>query len=323
MVRTASLAVGLVGAVLAANIALAQEVVSARSGLIHYSEGKAFVTGEQVRLVAGKFPEVREGKILHTEDGRVEVLLNTGTFLRMAENSTMKMISNKLSDTHVEMQRGTALVEVLETAKDNQVTIHVGGAAIQPSKFGLYYIDAEARELKVYDGQAAVSLNSSRFKAGRGHSVRLAPALQAGKFDRKKTDALYAFTQRRSAVIAQANMSASFSAAQGGSRTSRNSVWAWYPSLGMFTFLPGNGRIHSPFGYYYYSPVYMYLTVINPPRIAMPDYGGAGADTAWAGRASSASPSAPAAVAASTGDIGRSAPAPSAPPPSAGGGRSR
>lgn len=320
MVRTVAFALVFV----AAQIGWAQDAISARSGLIHYSEGKAMVTGEQVNLTAGKFPEVREGKTLRTEDGRVEVLLNTGTFLRMAENSTMKMISSRLSDTHIEMARGTALVEVLETAKDNKVTVHVGDATIQPLKYGLYYIDAEAREVRVFDGQALVSLNSTSLKAGRGHSVRLGPTLQAAKFDRKKTDALYAWTQRRSAVIAQANMNASFSAAQGGTRTRRNSMWAWYPSLGMFTYLPGYGRIHSPFGYYYYSPVYMYVTVINPPRMYTPDYGGSGADsTAWAGRGSSASPSAPAAVAASTGSVGHSAPAAPAPAPSAGGGRDR
>src|SRR5690242_11182530 len=72
--------------------ARAQSVISARSGLIHYVEGRVLLDGKPVEVKITNFPEVKESMELRSEDGRAEVLLNPGVFLRLAENSAVRMV---------------------------------------------------------------------------------------------------------------------------------------------------------------------------------------------------------------------------------------
>src|SRR5258705_1387202 len=88
-------------------VAFAQTVISAHSGLIHYAEGRVLLDGKPVEVKITNFPEVKENMELRTEDGRAEVLLNPGVFLRLAENSAVRMVANKLSDTKVEFLSGS------------------------------------------------------------------------------------------------------------------------------------------------------------------------------------------------------------------------
>ena len=76
--------------------ALAQSVISARSGLIHYVEGQVYLGDQPVETKFGSFPEVKENGQLRTEDGRAEVLLTPGVFLRLGENSSFRMVTNRL-----------------------------------------------------------------------------------------------------------------------------------------------------------------------------------------------------------------------------------
>ena len=307
-----------------AQVGWAQQAISARSGLIHFIEGEGTISGQDVKLKEGQFPEVRPGQRLATEVGRVEVLLNPGIFLRLDNDSSFRMISDKLTDSHIELEKGRAMVEVVELIVGNHVTIHVGNTAIEPLKEGVYEIDAEAGTAKVFDGQLQVSQQASALKLGRGRAANFTPILLASKFNRKDTGELYAWSSMRSGKVAEANYNIASSLGQVKSRPSRSpGMWAWYPGMGMFTYIPRNGRLRNPFGWYYYNPYFLWA-VYNQPYFGPPSNTGYQAENgAWAGRPASVSPSAPAAVAAQTGDISRSAP--SAPPaaPAGGGPRDR
>src|SRR6266536_4682363 len=87
---------------LSVSAGLAQSVISAHSGLVHYVEGQVLLDGKAVDVKYSQFPEVRVDQVLKTEEGRAEVLLTPGVFLRLAENSSFRMISNKLIDTQIE-----------------------------------------------------------------------------------------------------------------------------------------------------------------------------------------------------------------------------
>src|SRR5580704_9819856 len=103
--------------------ALAQSVISARSGLIHYVEGQVYLGDQPVETKFGVFPEVKENQELKTEEGRAEVLLTPGVFLRLGENSSFRMITNRLIDTRVEFLSGSAIVEAEDIRKDNSITV--------------------------------------------------------------------------------------------------------------------------------------------------------------------------------------------------------
>ena len=249
--------------------AWAQSVISAHSGVIHYVEGQVSVDDKAVQPKFGQFPDVATGQTLATEDGRAEVLLTPGVFLRVAENSSFRMVSNQLSDTHVRILTGSALIEVAELLQDNAITLETGGANVVLTKKGLYRVDTGRGEidpstLRVYDGEARVSAASADadakpavVKRGRQVDLNLVAAgpLEAKNFDAKETDAFYRWGSRRSAYIADANLvsakSAQTTMAYAGSG---RSGWAWNPWFGMFTYLPTNGIYFSPFGSAYYSP---------------------------------------------------------------------
>ena len=97
--------------VLLGSAAFGQQVISARSGLIHYVEGRVLLDGKPVEVKITAFPEIKENMEFRTEDGRAEVLLNPGVFLRLGENSAIRMVSNKLSDSRVEFLSGSAVIE--------------------------------------------------------------------------------------------------------------------------------------------------------------------------------------------------------------------
>jgi hypothetical protein len=242
-----------------------QSVISAHSGVIHYTEGQVSLDGKAYTLPKfGEFGDVKVGQTLATEDGNAEVLLTPGVFLRLDENSSFKMIANKLDNTRVEAVQGSLMIEVGELLPDNAITIVAKGADIALLKKGLYRVDAMSGVLRVYDGEARVTSGSQEpVVARKGRRVLLGDKLEASNFDTKETDAFYRWSERRDEYVAQANISAAKNSrdnnggfiSNGYAAAAGYGSWAWNPWFGMFTYVPFNGMFMSPFGFGYYSPL--------------------------------------------------------------------
>lgn len=242
-------------ATLLAVSAAAQSVISAHSGVIQYTMGRVTVDNQLVQSRFGQFADVKENQVLRTEDGRAEVLLTPGVFLRVGENSSFRMVSNRLSDTRVEVVSGSALVEVGELLKDNSITLLYGNYTVSLLKHGLYRIDSEPAALRVYDGEARVSSGDQTLTVGHGKKVDFGGVLMATKFDTKTGDGLYRWASERAEYVAMANVSAAKSLRDNGSSWGGlGGGWMWNPWFGMFTFVPYAGTYYSPFGYSFYSP---------------------------------------------------------------------
>jgi hypothetical protein len=237
--------------------ALAQSaVISARSGLIHYVEGQVYVGDQLVETKFGVFPEVKENQQLKTEEGRAEVLLTPGVFLRLGENSSLRMIANRLIDTRLEFLSGTAIVEAEDIGKDNSVTLAYRDATIHPLKKGLYRFDSGPSELRVYDGVAEVTAGDRTVEVREGHLIAL-DTLAVHKFDKTATDALNRWSERRAEYVSMANVGAARSLQSslfsGGSMFSNG--WYWNPFFGMYSYVPGlGGMSYSPYGCPMFSP---------------------------------------------------------------------
>lgn len=251
---------GLALAVVGAGCAWGQSVISAHAGMIHYVEGKVLLEGQAVDPKFGDFPEVKNNQVLETAEGRAEVLLTPGVFLRLAENSSFKMLSNKLSDTAFEVLSGSVMVEADEILKDNAITIRYKDSTIALVKQGLFRVDADTEKLRVYDGQADVTYGIKTIQAHKGKQVDLTETLLTSTFDTKDTDAFYRWVERRSEYIAAANVSSARAAGtapmnasvpcQGQSSTSAN------PSSLATTGTPSSycNPYGDPYGYGAYSP---------------------------------------------------------------------
>ncbi len=258
-----------------------QTVVSAQAGLINYVEGQVTLDGAEVARKAGLYPQVKENTVLSTAEGRVELLLNPGTFLRMGENGSLRMISTRLIDTRLEVQNGAVLVECVEVPKDTNITLVYKGATVSLRKQGLYRLDAGPAVFSVLEGEAVISGEGQQITLKGGRRTSLAGVYVAEKFNAKDGDALYRWSRRRSEYLAMANISIARSFMNLGRYNYSSGLygvtgWYWNPWMGMYTYLPRTGSYLSPFGWYYYSPRTVYM-VYNP----QPSYGGSDWRSGW------------------------------------------
>lgn len=281
-ILTSSLVFGTV----AAGCLFGQSVLSVNSGLVHYAEGKVYAADKIVEPKFGHFPQLNNNDELRTEEGRAEVLLSPGSFLRVAENSSIRMISNRITDTKIELLSGEALIEKVDEAKDkaaamvkgNSLTLIYKGATISLVKSGVYVFNAEPGRVRVYDGEAVISSGGTQLTLKKGKETLLEGALMASKFDSKLGDELVRWSSRRSGYVAMANVSAARSlrdSSQGFSGSGfgfgmLNGGWAYNPWYGMYTYVPWNGFAYSPFGYSYWSPFNVYRFYAYAPSY----YGG-------------------------------------------------
>ena len=240
----------------------AQTVISAKSGVVHYVEGRAFLNDQLIDTKFGEFPSVKENEKLRTEDGRVEVLLTPGVFLRLGENSSIRMITNRLIDTRVDFVSGEAVVEADDLPSDNGVTIVYKDYAVQLQKKGVYRFDAQNSQVRVYDGEALVTRNGETKEVKEGHALTMDGGLQEVSFNKKDVDDLYLWGAHRSEYISMANVASAKMVADSGSYWGASS-WFFNPYYGMYTFLPGfgyglNSVYYNPFGCAFWSPYNVY-----------------------------------------------------------------
>lgn len=256
-------------------VASAQSVISAKSGLIHYVEGRVYLGDELVESKFGNFPDIKENGQVRTEDGRAEVLLTPGVFLRLGENSAIRMVTNRLIDTRLEFLSGSILVEADDLPKDNGVTIVYKDYSIKLQQKGVYRFDSEPAVLRVYDGGVIADLSGKAEEIKQGRMLPMDGELKTAKFDKdKETDALYRWSRRRSEYLAMANVSAAKSVRDSGTFW-QSSSWYFNPYFNMYSFVPGRGAYYNPFGFALWSPftVYDYL---YSPGYYYTGYGGGG-----------------------------------------------
>jgi hypothetical protein len=249
---------------LVAGSAFGQYVISAKSGLVHYTEGEVFL-GEAINPKPGEYPEIKEGQHLTTSAGRAEVLLTPGVFLRLSENSDVAMLSNRLTDTRVEIVSGSVILEVGEITKENLINVVVGGSVVEVRKPGMFRFDAgKSPMVRVYDGELSVIEASGPVKVKEGKQMLLASVPTVEKFPKDESDSFLRWAGRRSGYMAMANMSAAYQMRDNGMQWSTGG-WYFSPLFGMFTYVPMNGRYNNYWNYAYYSP-----RTVMPPQMQAP-----------------------------------------------------
>jgi hypothetical protein len=121
----------------------------------------------------------------------------------------------------------------------------------------LYRLDTAPAELRVYEGEAVVQSASGETRLKPGKKASLDGVLTAQRFDRKlDVDDFYQWGSQRSSNLAYATISTSQSVLNNGT-TWRTGGWMWSSLLDEYTYLPGAGLLYSPFGWGFWSPLYM------------------------------------------------------------------
>jgi hypothetical protein len=188
------------------------------------------------------------------------------------------MVSPELTLTQVQLNKGSAIIEVDQLVKENNIQVLDGGATIKLQKTGLYSFTAGNEAVaQVLDGKADVSTNGQRsLEVGRNHEVALnSEPLKREKLNSDTKDTpLYAWSKVRDEYEAAASYASARTFAPGGSFGMGWGAypsgygfapgWAWNPFWGTYAWLPGDGAFFSPFGFGYFAPAYIaYAPVVT------------------------------------------------------------
>lgn len=242
--------------------AFGQDAVSAKSGMVNYFEGKVLLDGKTLEFDRARFPQIPAGGTLEaTGEGRAEVMLSPGVLMWVGEGAKVELVSDNLLNAKVRVLAGSVVISGTEFTDDMSLTVLVNDDAVTIRKKGIYRFDAAPASLYVYEGEATVARAAGDTKVKKGKTLALSqPQAETAKFDRDETSTLLAWAESRDSQIQTASLSSARRMAIGGypslgySSLGGTGYWLYNPYFGMYSFVPMNRMMMSPFGYYYLNP---------------------------------------------------------------------
>ena len=249
-------------------------VISAKAGGINAITGGASVSarGERNWQQLMITDDLNSGDRVRTDsDGRVEILLNPGAYLRLGGNSEVELTDNSLASLELRLLRGTAIVEAAGT---DSVELNIGIstphtrlAIVRQGLYRLNVIPDDATELIVRKGSVILSDTHTKVKGGN-KVIFNATNFSVAKLtnEDKKKDQVEDWSKDRAKTLAQANRRITNSIVNTAFASYRDpwfpydsralGVWFFNPRLGCFTFLPFQLGFGSPYGSSYLNALY-------------------------------------------------------------------
>jgi hypothetical protein len=242
-------------------------VISAKAGGINSMSGRperrAYPGADWTLLSVTD--DLKAGDQVRTgADGRVEMLLNPGSFLRVGENSEFQLVDNSLENLEVRLHRGTAIIEATGADETelaiNITTPHARMVIVKRGLYRVNVIPGDVTELFVRKGR--VMLADTHTKVKEGNRVTFSgTSFSVAKMEKsdKSGDMLEAWSKDRAHTVALANnrvqhrdMDVVLAGLQDywwASLSPRNSgVWMYNSYFGCFTFMPFGYGWGSPYG---------------------------------------------------------------------------
>jgi hypothetical protein len=252
-------------------------VISAKAGGINAVTGHADVIArggggwEQLMIT----DDLRSGDRVRTAlDGRVEILLNPGSYLRLGGNSEFELLDNSLANLEIRLWRGTAIVEA--TGADGVElnigisTPHTRVAIVRQGLYRLHVVPEDATELIVRKGRVILSDSQTKIKGGNKivFSATNTTVAKLTKDEKKQKDEVEVWSKERAETLAKANrritdrmLSSAFASYRDPWDPWRPygrafGFWFFNPSAGCYTFLPFFYGFGSPYGSSYTTSIY-------------------------------------------------------------------
>jgi uncharacterized membrane protein YgcG len=271
-------------------------VISAKAGGINAITGQASVhsRGETDWQQLSITDDLDAGDRVRTaNDGRVEILLNPGSYLRLGGDSEVELSNNTLENLEVRLLRGTAIVEA--TGADdldlniNISTPHTKLAIVRHGLYRLNVVPGDATELIVRKGRVILSDSHTKVKGGNKviFNATNVSVAKLTKEEKKVEEDVDLWSKDRAKMLAKANSRindrmlnsafASFSDWDPFSR--RNGFWFYNTNSRCYTFLPFYYGWGSPYGSsysttVYYPPAYYPRPGYTPPAGSTGNNGG-------------------------------------------------
>jgi len=204
--------------------------------------------------------------------GQVEVLLNPGSYIRMADNSEFELTDTALDSLRLKLARGSVVIEATGYEKSEvEIAVATPQTLAKIVRSGIYRIDvlpSNVTEIAVRKGRALVGAEELLVKGGK--LARIGGAIELAKLEKPK-DALDVWSKERAHDLAEANVQLarrsnreSLSSAFAGMSYDNSifrqgsGLWVFSRLSGCYTFLPFYPGWNSPYGSGYYSNMGFY-----------------------------------------------------------------
>jgi len=235
-----------------------QSVISTHSGVIYYFEGSVFLGDQQLESHLGKFPSVPEGAELRTAQGYAEVLLTPGVFLRMGEKSSIRMLSNDLAHTRVELLAGSVIVDSAEADSGKAVTLAFKNWQARATQAGIYRLDSDPPHLWALNGGVDVFAGTEPqpIRVKQGMDLPFAAILTPERSNAEPVDGLSDWAKGRSDSIAADNAVTQQIDADPASQTAGLDGFTYFPVVGLSPNLYSSVLPSEPGFYSTYLPGY-------------------------------------------------------------------
>lgn len=253
-------------------------VISAKAGGINAVTGQASMhpkgDAEWQQLMITDDLEAGD-RVRTAFDGRVEILLNPGSYLRLGGDSEVELSNNSLANLEFRLIRGTAVVEA-SGVEETQMLINISTphAKLAIDRQGLYRLNVvpnDATEVIVRKGRVILGDSHTKVKGGNkvvfnATSVSVAKLTDEEK-KREKDVAVERWSKERAETLAKANrrinnrmLNSAFTASLGDDffffgSFRRSGLWFYNSRAGCYTYLP-YGYTSSPYGISYGTTVY-------------------------------------------------------------------
>src|SRR5438045_3102226 len=179
--------------------------ISARAGVVNYVSGdvktrRADEKGWQ-RLTSRD--DLQTGDAVRTgADGRVEVLLNPGSYFRAGEAAEFELVDASLDNLRLRLTRGSAVVEAVGYDRLGlDIAIATPQAHVHIIRSGIYRFRVTPEgltEVAVYKGRVLVGDGEVAGITKSGHVVRIgAGGVEVAKLDKNDRDALDQWSRDR------------------------------------------------------------------------------------------------------------------------------
>jgi FecR protein len=255
-------------------------VISAKAGGINAVTGQAAMhaKGESDWQQLMITDDLQAGDRVRTAlDGRVEILLNPGSYLRLGGNSEVELANNSLANLEVRLLRGTAIVEASGGVEQAQMLINISTphARLAIDRQGLYRLNVvptEATEVIVRKGRVILGDSNTKIKSGNKVTFSATAVSVAKLTDEEKRlekeVAIEQWSKDRAQTLAKANsringrlLNSAFARGDDFLFSSwlRSGLWFYNSRTACYTYLP-YGYSSSPYGVSYPTTVYGGLT---------------------------------------------------------------
>ena len=266
-------------------------VISAKAGGINAITGQADVhsKGESEWQQLSITDDLEAGDRVRTaNDGRVEILLNPGSYLRVGGDSEVELSNNTLDNLELRLLRGTAIVEA--TGADglelniNISTPHTKLAIVRQGLYRLNVVPNDATELIVRKGRVILSDSHTKVKGGNKvvFSATNVTVAKLTKEEKKFQESIDNWSKERAETLAKANrrisdrmLNSAFASYRAWDPFSRSvGLWFYNSQSRCYTFLPFYYGWGSPYGNSYSTSVFSpYFGFPSGGRVSWPQSG--------------------------------------------------